>query len=54
MGLYENGFFLYESPGREVRPGTLASLRPLDLSPIDMELKKRRNPAAASLSDRQF
>ncbi len=54
MGLYENGFYLYEHPSNEVRKGTIASLRELELTPIDMELKKERNPAAASLRDRDF
>lgn len=54
MGLYENGFLLYEAPGSEVRRGTIASLKPLDLAPIDMELKKERNPSAASLKDADF
>ncbi|WP_457606958.1 tRNA (5-methylaminomethyl-2-thiouridine)(34)-methyltransferase MnmD [Nitratifractor sp.] len=54
MGLYENGFLLYEAPSEGVRPGTIASLRPLGLPPIDMELKKQRNPAAASLRDEDF
>ncbi|WP_456431456.1 tRNA (5-methylaminomethyl-2-thiouridine)(34)-methyltransferase MnmD [Nitratifractor sp.] len=54
MGMYENGFLLYEPPSAGVRPGTIAALRPLDLPPIDMELKKRRNPAAASLEDARF
>jgi len=54
MGLHENGFLLYEPPTTEVRKGTIASLSPLDLSPIDMELKKRRNPQAASLKDEDF
>ncbi len=54
MGLYENGFLLYETPGGEVRRGTVASLKPLDLTPVDMELKKQRNPQAASLRDGMF
>ncbi len=54
MGLYENGFLLYEPPSEGVRSGTVASLRPLDLKPIDMELKKQRNPAAASMRDADF
>jgi len=54
MGLYENGFLLYETPTTEVRKGTVASLSPLDLPPIDMELKKRRNPQAASLKDADY
>ncbi|WP_456394036.1 tRNA (5-methylaminomethyl-2-thiouridine)(34)-methyltransferase MnmD [Nitratifractor sp.] len=54
MGLYENGFLLYEPPAAGVRSGTIASLKPLDLVPIDMELKQRRNPAAASLKDNAF
>jgi len=54
MGLYENGFRLYEPLSEGVRNGTVASLRPLDLKPIDMELKTRHNPAAASLRDADF
>ena len=54
MGLCENGFLLYDTPGDEVRTGTIASLKPLDLKPVDMELKKQRNPQAASLRDGMF
>jgi len=54
MGLYENGFLLYEPPAAGVRSGTIASLKPLDLVPIDMKLKQQRNPAAASLRDEAF
>ena len=54
MGLYENGFLLYEPSSEGVRSGTIASLRPLDLTPIDMELKKQRNPEAASMKDADF
>ncbi len=54
MGLYENGFLLYETPTKEVRSGTIASLRVLNLKSIDMELKKSRNPQAHSLRDEMF
>ncbi len=54
MGLYENGFRLYEAPYEELRKGTIASLRELPLVPIDMELKKMRNPSAASMRDAEF
>ena len=54
MGLYENGFLLYEPPESDVRSGTIASLKPLNLKAIDMELKKERNPKAASLKDKDF
>jgi tRNA U34 5-methylaminomethyl-2-thiouridine-forming methyltransferase MnmC len=51
MGLYENGFKLYQAPSSGVRSGTIASLKPLSLEAIDMELKKERNPNAKSLRD---
>jgi tRNA U34 5-methylaminomethyl-2-thiouridine-forming methyltransferase MnmC len=52
LGLYENGFRIYENrPPARVRSATLASLAPLPLPEIDMELKKIRNPAAQSLRD---
>ncbi len=54
MGLYENGFLLYETPSQNVRTGTITSLRPLNLKSIDMELKKSRNPQAHSLRDEMF
>ncbi len=54
MGLYENGFFIYEARGEGVRTGTIASNFALELPAVDMELKKRRNPAAAPLLDREF
>ena len=54
MGMHENGLLLYETPDRSVRRGTIASFRPLNLPEIDMELKKRRNPLAASLRDADF
>ena len=52
MGLFENGFYIYENrPDALVRSATLASLVPLPLAEIDMQLKQQRNPAAASLRD---
>ncbi len=55
MGMVENGLFLYEPPSGEVRSGTIASPRSdLPLTPIDMALKKRRNPNAAPLFDVDF
>jgi len=52
MGLFENGFHVYENrPEALVRSATLASLAPLPLAEIDMQLKQQRNPAAASLRD---
>ncbi len=53
MGLFENGFHLYENHHRKVlvRSSTLASLTRLPLAEIDMRLKRQRNPAATSLRD---
>ncbi|MCK5680516.1 hypothetical protein KAI46_06870 [bacterium] len=52
MGLFENGFHIYENrPEAKVRSATLASLTPLSLPEIDMNLKQQRNPLAASLRD---
>jgi len=52
MGLYENGFRIYENrPATRVRSSTLATLGSLPLPEIDMELKRVRNPDAASLRD---
>ena len=51
MGLYENGFKLYTPPKANVRSGTIASFKELNLEPIDMELKKQRNPNAKALRD---
>jgi tRNA U34 5-methylaminomethyl-2-thiouridine-forming methyltransferase MnmC len=54
MALWENGFKLYEPESNNVRSGTIASLKDLNLSPIDMELKLSRNPQAKSLIDSDF
>jgi len=54
MGLYENGFYLYEPPFSGVRLGTIASLCPLELKEIDMELKIKRSSKAFSLRDSDF
>jgi len=54
MGLYENGFNIYIIRDRDVRPFTIATPSKLDLEPIDMELKKIRNPNAKSLRDKEF
>ncbi len=52
FGLYENGFRIYENrPAALVRSSTLATPGMLPLPEIDMELKRIRNPAAASLRD---
>jgi len=56
MGLHENGFRLYEYRPKGARKSLIASPAPLrgnleGLTPIDMELKIRRNPKAASLRD---
>lgn len=55
LGLHENGFLLYGYQGEGVRASMLASLRALKaLEPIDMALKKMRNPTAKSLHDKAY
>jgi tRNA U34 5-methylaminomethyl-2-thiouridine-forming methyltransferase MnmC len=55
MGMVENGLFVYNPPSEGVRSGTIASpSQSLPLEPIDMALKKMRNPAAAPLHDKDF
>ena len=55
MGMVENGLYVYEPPAEGVRSGTIASPSPdLPLKPIDMALKKMRNPSAAPLYDKDF
>lgn len=54
MGLYENGFLLYEYSASGIRAGTIASLRAIDKKPIDMELKMSRNKEAKSMKDSDF
>ncbi|HHO42536.1 MAG TPA: hypothetical protein ENN12_04165 [Epsilonproteobacteria bacterium] len=51
MGLWESGFLLYKPKDMNVRSGTIASISPLDLEPIDMVLKCQRNRDARSLRD---
>ena len=51
LAMYENGFKIYNPPKSNVRSGTIASLKELNLEPIDMELKRQRNPNAKALSD---
>ena len=54
LAMYENGFKIYNPPKSEVRSGTIASLKELELEEIDMELKKQRNPNAKALYDRDI
>ena len=55
MGMAANGLSLYQPSAEGVRRGTIASPSPdLPLEPIDMALKKARNPAAAPLLDKDF
>jgi tRNA U34 5-methylaminomethyl-2-thiouridine-forming methyltransferase MnmC len=54
MGLFENGFYLYDNISQKTRHGTLAFLKPQDtLSPIDMNKKIKNNPNAKSLRDEE-
>jgi len=59
MGLYENGFWLYEYQGEDVRKSMIASPTPivssvLSLIPVDMAHKIAANPHARSLRDDEF
>lgn len=55
MGMYENGFFIYQNSSKFIRAGTLASLTPINgYEMIDMRLKKERNKEAKSLRDMEF
>ena len=54
LAMYENGFKIYNPPKSEVRSGTIASLKELEIEEIDMELKKQRNPNAKALCDRDI
>lgn len=52
LGLYENGFYLYEYKNEFTRKGTLGFKQPQDYDGfIDMELKKIRNPEAKAFRD---
>jgi tRNA U34 5-methylaminomethyl-2-thiouridine-forming methyltransferase MnmC len=55
MGLYENGFRLYNILGEGLRDWMVASPALLEgMEPIDMVLKQKRNPDARSLRDASF
>ncbi|SFV67899.1 SAM-dependent methyltransferase [hydrothermal vent metagenome] len=55
LGLYENGFFIFVHRAEMMRYSTVASLKMLDgLEYIDMELKKKRNPTAESMKDKNY
>ena len=55
LGLYENNFKLYLNKADKIRTSLIASQKELDLfEPIDMELKKKRNPTARSLRDGDY
>jgi len=55
LGLYENGFSIFVHRAEMMRYSTVASLEKLEgLETIDMELKKSRNPTAASLLDADY
>jgi len=54
LAMEESGLHLYLPPKSGVRSGTIASPSPeLPLEPIDMALKKERNPSARPLTDRE-
>ncbi len=53
LAMAESGLHLYKPPQNGVRSGTIASPSSnLPLEPIDMELKKERNPSALPLTDK--
>jgi len=54
MSLHKNAFNLYAPPKSNVRSGTIASLKELNLEPIDMKLKQQRNPNARAIYDSDF
>ncbi len=55
LAMAENALHIYRPPDSSVRPGTIASpSADLPLEPIDMDLKRERNPSAAPLSDVDF
>ena len=55
LGLYENRFQLYLNRADGIRTSLIASQKELDIfEPIDMELKKKRNPTARSLRDSDY
>jgi len=60
MGLYENGFAIYDYRPMGTRGSLVASVSPImgegmdGLTWIDMALKMERNPEARSLRDRDF
>jgi len=59
MGLYENGFELYEYSPEDTRKSLVASPSSItevlpQMTRIDMKLKIERNPHAQSLRDRDF
>jgi len=54
LAMSENGFKIYQPPTSNVRSGTIASFKELNLEPIDMELKKQRNPNARAIYDSDF
>jgi len=54
LSMYENGFKIYTQPKTEVRSGTIASLKDLNLEQVDMKLKKIRNKSAKPLSDKDL
>jgi len=51
LGLFENGFRVYEYKTATTRRSTIASLQELDLDEVDMRLKLQRNPDAKPLRD---
>ena len=51
MGMYLNGFKIYQTPSSDVRVGTIASPKELPLKAVDMEHKIRVNPNAKPLRD---
>jgi len=51
LGLFENGFRVYEYKPNTTRKITIASLKELPLDEVDMKLKLQRNPSAKALID---
>ncbi len=54
LAMEDSGLHIYRPPQSGVRSGTIASPSPdLPLEPIDMALKRERNPSARPLTDRE-
>ena len=54
LSLKEAGFRVYNLESKKVRSATIASLKPLLLNEVDLELKLKRNPNAKAIWDKDI